>query len=136
MLAQIGGLPYESTLKYMQDLALVDCIVGNVDRHTKNMGLFYDIYEGVYRIPLLFDNGMGLFEHDSYKDEYGTFDEAMMSVYVAPYGEDPFDMYRLMDEAYDCLAVYPKLKTLKIDTSGLSPFAREYIERIQGLWQK
>lgn len=135
-MSEIGQISYEQTLKYMIDLALIDIIVGNVDRHTRNFGLFFDTHTGQYEIPLLFDNGMGLFEHDSYKDRYKSYDEAMMSVYVAPYGEDPFDMYKMIDEEFDLVSIYPELKRLRINTSGFGEFAIEYIERIQQLWQK
>ena len=112
MLAELGKLDYASTLKYMIDLALIDCLVGNVDRHTRNFGLFYDSIEGKYIIPYAFDNGMGLFEHDYYRDRYESYDAAMRNVYVSPYGEDPFDMILLLDEEYDLLARYPELTKL------------------------
>ena len=79
----------------MLNLAVLDCLVGNVDRHTRNFGLFYNSSTGKYEIPLIFDNGMGLFEHDYYRDNYRNYEEAMNNVYVSPYGEDPFELAML-----------------------------------------
>lgn len=135
-LAAAGNLHYEDTLQYMLNLALIDCLVANVDRHTKNYGLFFNSYTGKYEIPAIFDNGMGLFEHDCYKDSYDAFDDAMMNVYVAPYGEDPFDMLRMIDKEFDLLARFPNLRKLEINSLWMTPFAREYLERVLALWQK
>lgn len=132
-LSEAGGLPIEETEKYMLDLAVVDCLVGNVDRHGRNFGLFYDSHLGVYKIPMLFDNGMGLFEHDYYRDEYKTFDEAMRTVYVSPYGVDPFDMIQIIDMEYGLSKNYPGIKALNIKTENISDFAIEYINRMRGL---
>ena len=47
-----------------------------------NRPLFHNINNRRFAIPLLFDSGMGLFENDPYRDEYGTFEEAMHNVYI------------------------------------------------------
>lgn len=135
-LAEVSSLSYEDTLAYMLDLALVDCLVGNVDRHTRNFGLFYNAYSDAYEIPPLFDNGMGLFEHDYYKANYKSFDEAMNNVYVAPYGEDPFDMLRLLDAEFDLLKKYPGLSHFSYHSDWSSEFADEYMKRIISIWQR
>ena len=95
-LSEIGEITFEKTERYMLDLAVLDCLTGNVDRHTRNFGLFYRNDTGRFEIPLVFDHGMGLFEHDYYRDQYESFDEAMRNVYVAPYGEDPFDLLKML----------------------------------------
>lgn len=135
-LSEAGDLRYEATLKYMLDLALIDCLVGNVDRHTKNFGLFFDATSGKYEIPPLFDNGMGLFEHDNYKEHYTSFDTAMGQVYVAPYGEDPFDMIEMLDKEFDLMKLYPGLATYGYHTEWITPYAKEYMERMISRWQK
>lgn len=135
-LALAGDVSYELAQKYMLDLALIDCLVGNVDRHTKNFGLFYNSNTGKYEIPAIFDNGMGLFEHDAYREQYESFDDAMMNVYVAPYGEDPFDMLNMLDKEFDLCRCYPKLHNLQIHSAWMTPLAKEYLERILALWQK
>lgn len=136
MLSDIGKISYDKTLKYMIDLALVDCLVGNVDRHTRNFGLFYNDNTGKYEIPLIFDNGMGLFEHDYYRDRYNSFEEAMRNVYISPYGEDPFEMYELLDSEFILHKLYPGLAGLEYMDIELSRFAREYMERMKSKWQK
>jgi len=147
ILSDISGIEYEKTIKYMIDLAVVDCLVGNVDRHTRNFGLFYDTYNGCWSIPLVFDNGMGMFEHDRYRDEYKTYEEAMRTVYVAPYGEDPFDMMEMLKETFDLHELYPDYDkvTYVFDNIGqfekcgfenLNTFAKEYAERMLKLWLK
>lgn len=136
MLAEAGNLEYEKTEKYMLDLAVLDCLVGNVDRHTRNFGLFYDCNKERYEIPLVFDSGMGLFEHDNYKESYKTYDEAMNNVYVAPYGEDPFDMLSMLGNEYDLKRLYPGVNTISYGDLLKTRFALEYERRMQELWQK
>ncbi len=135
-LAEIGNLSYEQTEKYMVDLAVIDCLVGNVDRHTRNFGLFFNSNKGEYSIPLIFDNGMGLFEHDYYRDIYKTFDEAMNNVYVAPYGEDPFDFLAELNDVFHIKQLYGLVENISYLDILNTPFAREYERRMQQLWQR
>lgn len=134
-ISDICGIGYKDAEKYMLDLAVLDCLIGNVDRHTRNFGVFYNSNTGVYSIPLIFDNGMGLFEHDYYRDEYKTFDEAMNNVYVAPYGEDPFVFLRELNTHFHLKKIY---KARKITYPNIlnTPFALEYERRMQQLWLK
>lgn len=129
-LSIIGELEYNDTLKYMTDLAIIDCLVGNVDRHTRNFGLFFNANSGKYEIPLVFDNGMGLFENDYYRDSYNTFDEAMRNVYVAPYGEDPFDMLEMLIEEFDLINIYPTIRDLRYPDILSTEYALEYERRM------
>lgn len=135
-LAEAGTLNHADTEKYMLDLAVIDCLVGNTDRHDKNYGLFYNVNTQRFEIPLIFDNGMGLFENDPCRDEYHTFDEAMHNIYVAPYGEDPFDLLALLDEAFDLRKIYPGITNLHYPDVLHTPFALEYERRIQDFWRK
>ncbi|MCR5358208.1 MAG: HipA domain-containing protein [Lachnospiraceae bacterium] len=135
-LCEASGIQYEETVRYMIDLAVLDCLIGNIDRHTRNFGLFYNACTGKYSIPPAFDNGMGLFENDSYRDEYKTFDEAMDHVYVSPYGEDPFDMLKLLDEHFGLRSVYGSIKRLDYGAWLQTEYALEYEERMNELWQK
>ncbi len=135
-LSELGELEYSDALRYMLDLAVVDCLVGNVDRHTRNFGLFYDANSHTYEIPLIFDNGMGLFEHDAYRGRYKSFEEAMMNVYVAPYGEDPFEFMDMLDAEFNMSSIYPELSELTYHTVWSSPFAREYMRRMERRWRK
>ena len=135
-LAEAGNLDYADTEKYMLDLAVVDCLLGNTDRHDRNYGLFYNVNEGRFEISMLFDNGMGLFENDYYRDEYRTFQEAMHNVYVAPYGEDPFDMLKLLDDAFDLRKIYPGIQDIRYPDILQTPFALEYERRVLEFWRK
>lgn len=134
-LSKAGSIEYSLAHKYMLDLAVIDILVGNVDRHTKNFGLFYNTNTGEYEIPLIFDNGMGLFEHDYYRDNYNSFEAAMGNVYVSPYGEDPFDMLKILDEEYDLRNLYPQIDNLDYESEWMSDNASEYIKRIKEFWK-
>lgn len=135
-LSEAGELNRDACLKYMLDLAVVDCLVGNVDRHTRNFGLFYNMNTGKYEIPLLFDNGMGLFENDYYRDNYSSFDEAMKTVYVSPYGEDPFDMLVMLDHEFDLRKSYPGIEKVEFKDIITTTFALEYERRVKEFWQR
>lgn len=128
-LSALCRIDFAQCLKYMVDTAVVDCLVGNVDRHTRNFGVFYDNINGVYGIPLIFDSGMGLFENDSYRDNYMTFDDAMHSCYVSPYGEDPFDMVDILEGEFKISNMY-KFCDLHINHGLPNKFASEYVERM------
>lgn len=136
MLSKAGDLSFDDTLKYMLDLAVIDILVGNVDRHTRNFGLFYNNHEDKFEIPLIFDNGMGLFEHDDYRDRYDSFDSAMGRVYINPYGEDPFDLLKLIESEFDLVKIYPGLTRLKYNDLLHKRFATEYMERMCEHWQR
>ena len=90
---------------------------------------------GEYSIPPVFDNGMGLFEHDYYRDEYKTFDEAMNNVYVAPYGEDPFEFLEELNRHFHLKDIYSPSEINYPDTLH-TPFALEYERRMHDLWLK
>lgn len=134
-ISSICDIDYKNAEKYMLDLAVIDCLVGNVDRHTRNYGVFYNSNKSEYSIPLVFDNGMGLFEHDYYRDNYKTYDEAMNNVYVSPYGEDPFDFLQELNKNYHLKLIYGVKDIRYLDTLK-TPFAKEYERRMQELWQK
>ncbi len=135
-LAEIGDIPYVKTERYMLDLAVLDCLVGNVDRHTRNFGLFYNCDSGEFSIPPVFDSGMGMFEHDYYRDRYESYDAAMNNVYVSPYGEDPFDMLKLLDREYGLKKVYPGIKEPEYGDILNTAFATKYMERMRAAWRK
>lgn len=137
-LSEIGCIDYADTLKYMLDLCIVDILVGNIDRHTKNFGLFFNAYTGKYEIALLFDNGMGLFENDYYRDNYKSYEEAMKNVYVSPYGEDPFEMLDMINREFDIIRIYPELVNVKfsglIQTEYALLYQRKMLEKVRGLY--
>lgn len=51
--------------EYLSSMILIDCIIGNVDRHLNNFGLIKNISTGKFKIAPLFDFGLSLFEHDT-----------------------------------------------------------------------
>ena len=134
-ISDICGIGYKEAEKYMLDLAVLDCLIGNVDRHTHNFGVFFNSNTGEYSIPLIFDNGMGLFEHDYYRDEYKSFDEAMNNVYVAPYGEDPFGFLRELNKHFHLKQIYAARNITYLNILN-TPFALEYERRMRHLWLK
>ncbi len=135
-LSEIGNIAYDSAERYMLDLAVLDCLVENVDRHTRNFGLFYNCDSGEFSIPPVFDSGMGLFEHDYYRDRYDSYEAAMNNVYVSPYGEDPFNMLKILDKEYGLKKVYPRIKEPDYGNILNTPFANEYMERMRAAWRK
>lgn len=135
-LSQAGNIGYEEAFKYMLDLAVIDCLTGNIDRHTRNFGLFYNCNAGRYEIPLVFDNGMGLFENDGYRDKYLSFDDAMRHVYVAPYGEDPFELLDMLKKEYDLTQYYNGATDIRYNCLLDMPFANTYMERMRESWRK
>lgn len=96
IIAKTCNINYKHALKYMIDLAIIDVLVGNNDRHTKNFGVFWNINSNKFSLAKIFDSGMGLFENDYYRDNYRNMQERMRNVYVSPYGEDPFDMIKIL----------------------------------------
>ncbi|MBO5389456.1 MAG: HipA domain-containing protein [Lachnospiraceae bacterium] len=93
-------------LKYMLDLAIIDILVGNKDRHTKNFGVFWDINNKKFKIARIFDNGMGLFENDYYRDSYKSIEDRMRNLYIEPYGEDPFDLIDIIKSKININNIY------------------------------
>jgi len=135
-LSDISKLEIETTEKYMLDLAVLDCLIGNVDRHTRNFGLFYNVQKDIFEIPLVFDCGMGLFEHDNYRDRYSSFEAAMNNVYVSPYGVDPFEMLVMLDREYKLRSIYKGVETIDYGNLLDTPYALEYERRMNELWQR
>lgn len=85
-LSSFTGVALSDTLSYMRNLALIDVLVCNTDRHAHNFGC----WDG--SIAPIFDCGMGMFVQlpgDSYES-------ALRQSYIEPYGEDPFDLIELL----------------------------------------
>lgn len=84
--------------KYIFDMVIVDMLVLNQDRHFKNFGVFYNNTTCKFEVAMLFDFGMGLFENDNMFDDMDKLSDCMRYSYIAPFGEDPFDMARMLKE--------------------------------------
>lgn len=91
---------------YLLDLAVLDCLVGNSDRHTRNFGIMTNQATGKVKVADIFDSGMGLFENTSYRDTYDKWTDGLRELYVAPYGEDPFEMIDLLQKEYNIKNLY------------------------------
>lgn len=84
---------------YIVKCAIIDILVCNNDRHTRNYSIIFDKYGKL--IPLtIYDCGMGLFENDIYLRGLNTYQECLRYSYIAPYGEDPFDLIEYLDREF------------------------------------
>ena len=92
-------------------------LVLNQDRHFKNFGVFWNVKMNRYEIAAVFDNGMGLFENDTMFDTMDKLGDCMRYSYIAPYGEDPFELLRMLKETQD-YKVY--LRNLNIKRLNIS----------------
>ena len=72
---------------------------------------------------------MGLFENDSYRDHYQSFDDAMHNCYVSPYGEVPFDRIDIPEEEFAVSRMYP-FQNLQLQRELPNIYAAKYIDRI------
>jgi hypothetical protein len=79
---------------YILNMMLIDLLVLNQDRHFSNFGVFFNERTNKYEIAMIFDCGMGLFENDPAFDDMNSLEQCLRYSYVAPYGEDPFDLAR------------------------------------------
>lgn len=129
-------IPEFIVIQYLFDMVTVDLLVLNQDRHTRNFGIFKNIPHNRYEVALLFDFGMGLFENNTIFDDLYTLDKCMRYSYIAPYGEDPFD---LLDELKGYNSYYNYLRSknianLDIDSElFLNPIAYDYFIKMKEL---
>lgn len=130
-LSLAGSIEYSKTLKYMIDMVLIDCLVGNSDRKLDNIGLIYNMNKGEYEIAPVFNCGLGLFEHDEYRDTYLSYESAILTVSILPYDETPFDLLSILNEEFDLTGVYPALKNIIYDDRYLKPYSRQYVVNIK-----
>ena len=79
---------------------------------------------------------MGLFEHDYYRDQYASFEDAMHNVYVSPYGEDPFDFLQMLNDEFQLIEVYRGVEEIAYPDILHTDYAKEYERRMQSLWRK
>lgn len=121
-------------LSIMLDLAVIDIIIGNTDRHTKNFGVFWDINNQKFKIARIFDNGMGLFENDSYRDFYDSIEDRMRNLYIEPYGEDPFDLIDIIKSKININNIYNfkdiRASDYKFPNNDSKLYFKEIIKRL------
>lgn len=111
-------------IDYIVKCAIIDILVCNNDRHTRNYSIIFDKYGKL--IPFtIYDCGMGLFENDVYFRELGTYRECLRYSYIAPYGEDPFDLIECLDNGFKIRDYMRKLPKPNISYS-LFPTRKSY----------
>lgn len=126
LVEKVADIPKDEYLKYLVDLCVIDILVGNMDRLPHNFGFF--LSKDVLKVPLIFDCGMSLFEHEYDLDNVKTFQEAMRNVYVGPVCEDPFTLlHSLQDKGM--LDTYD-FSRLKMPKRIPNDFAEMYLEKI------
>lgn len=69
--------------EYLYQMSILDFLVGNEDRHVNNFGVFWD---GEFKPVILFDFGLGLFEHDIIYDGM-TLEQARTKMTRLPFGD-------------------------------------------------
>lgn len=83
---------------YFIDLAVVDLLVCNVDRHFHNFGVI--LRKNEFKLPPIFDCGMGMFTYSS--DFVGkSLAECLRQTYIEPYSEDPFVLFDELDKEFN-----------------------------------
>lgn len=123
-----------SVLYYIFNMITVDLLVLNQDRHFKNFGIFYNNINNTYTIAMLFDFGMGLFENDIVYDELESLADCLRYSYIAPFGEDPFDMLNILKSIpqYKSYINNLQISKLKIDRKlFIHPASYEYYLKIK-----
>ena len=121
--------------KYIFDLTTIDMLVLNQDRHFRNFGVFWNNKKGIYEIAPIFDNGMGLFENDNMFDSLDKLSDCMRYSYIAPYGEDPFELLNMLKRtsAYKNYLNSLNIKKLNINKNlFIHPVSYEYFCKIKG----
>lgn len=126
-------IPKQVAEKYMLDTAIIDIIVGNADRHMRNFGAWLR-NDGKYQLYPIFDNGLGFGQGVSDLRYCQTYMDYMRETYVAPYGEDPFDMLEILDSKYNIKRsiLLPHIKQLSaLGKMGYpNDFAKQYYHNI------
>jgi hypothetical protein len=117
---------------YIYQLVILDILTGNLDRHLKNFGCFAN-GNALVR-PLIFDNGLGLFEGVVDYNFCDSYDDFMRETYISPYGEDPFELLRLLKpvKLKNYLSALCKLE----NTTFPSKFAKQYYKNILDFIEK
>lgn len=129
IISKICEIGEKLLLKYMFDLATIDMLVLNQDRYFRNFGVFWNVQSGNYEIAPIFDNGMGLFENDTMFDNMNNLENCLRYSYIAPYGEDPFELLDMLKkkQAYRNYLKALNIKRLKIGKNlFVHPASYEY----------
>lgn len=100
LIAKTTFITYNEYLDYLIKTAIIDIIVGNADRHTRNFGVVFNSNTQKDEIAPIFDCGMGLFEHDIWIKHNADFETALSQLYIEPYSEDPIRLLHDIDKDF------------------------------------
>ena len=119
----------ENVIKHFWDTYIVDCLLANSDRHSKNWG--YLKVDDYYEIAPIFDNGnclfSGLVDEEEIKDIQCSEDELMERVKVYPKsmisidkkeGSSYYDVItsKLFEDCNEAIKrIFPKIELAKIN---------------------
>lgn len=109
--------------EYFMEMCTLDWIIGNEDRHENNFGVWYN--GNTYEKAILFDFGLGLFEHDiCYKGL--ALAEAKKKMQMLPFGH--------WSKAIEYLSKLTAVPTGSVVVKYLMPneLARDYIVEVLG----
>lgn len=122
-------------LDYMIKCAVIDILVYNNDRHTRNYHI-QGSANGVVSVAPMHDFGMGLFENDADFRNCNTWQECNRYCYIAPFGEDAFDLLEMLDSAFNVKSWLRRYSRPEIHYSKFpSKKAYDYFKEIRGrIW--
>lgn len=110
LLRDITGLDFTG---YLTEMVVLDFLVGNEDRHINNFGVLWCAETDEYAVAPLFDQGLGLFEHDPVYSRL-TLTEAIRKMRGQPFNRN---LQKVVD-AVDLTILSLQGKT--IDVSALT----------------
>lgn len=121
-------IPISDLRQYMLQLACLDILICNVDRHTKNFGI---LQKDGYACSPIFDNGMSLMESIENLDYYKDLNSCSRELYIEPYSEDPFALLEEFDKSYGIKNyIRPRINQFLKLEGFPNEFAREYFNLV------
>lgn len=118
-------------LDYLTVVCVTDTLLLNEDRHLNNIGVLFN--DGMYSIPPLFDNGLGLFEHDI-KYENLSYDTALRKVRFKPFHthlEKVLEHLPNKSKVKECLELFEVSKEWMYPNELAYKHLRTIIERLK-----
>lgn len=131
VVATTTSIRFETYKAYLIKLALLDIIIGNIDRHTKNFGVM--LKWRTYIPSIVFDNGMSLCAFANDPNFYTSLDSYLRETYILPYGEEPFTLLALLIKEFNLTAqlnsMLPQLEAL-LQEDFPNSYGKEYYIRV------
>lgn len=133
VLSNHSNIPLRDCREYIMNLAVLDILTGNSDRHMKNLGCFMT-RAGFFIPALIFDNGLGLGEFVSDKRYCKALADFERESYVSPYGEDPIVLLQQLHQTFGVGNLLkkklPELRKLQNAKMPNNIFARQYYKKV------